>query len=94
MDAGVEEAEYDAAPDSALNATSTGQVLTSLHGRTVVQLNIDRAKKLLPASYFKLDTDPSQAKEKVRTQLAALLALPSKKTPFQAQVLSSNIRAC
>ena len=92
MEAGVEEAEYDATPDSALNATSTGQVLTSLHGRTVVQLNTDRAKKLLPVSYFKTDTDPSHATEKVRTQLTALLTLPSKKTPLQAQVLSSNLR--
>lgn len=92
MDAGVEEAEYDSAPDSALNATSTGQVATSLHGRTVVQLNTDRAKKLLPASYFKSDADPSNAREKVRTQLASLLTLPAEKTPLHDQILSSNIR--
>ncbi len=92
MDAGVEEAEYDAAPDSALDATSTGQVSTSLHSRTVVQLNTDRAKKLLPTPYFAVGADPSHATEKVRARLGALLALPSKKTPLQAQVLSSNIR--
>ncbi|MGB8481456.1 MAG: acetylxylan esterase [Acidobacteriaceae bacterium] len=92
MEAGVEEAEYDAAPDSALNATSTGQVLTSFHGRSVVQLNTDRAKNLLPVSYFKTEADPSNAREKVRTQLAKLLALPSQKIALQAQVLSSNIR--
>jgi cephalosporin-C deacetylase-like acetyl esterase len=92
MEAGVEEAEYDAEPDSALNATSTGQVLTSLHGRTVVQLNSDRSKKLLPASYFATGADPSHATEKLRTQLAALLTLPLEKAALQAQVLSSNIR--
>lgn len=92
MDAGVEEAEYDASPDSALNATSTGQVATSLHGRSVVQLNTDRAKKLLPASYFKTEADPSDAREKVRTQLARLLTLPPDKTALQAKILSSNIR--
>lgn len=30
MDAGVEEADFDASPDEALNCTNTGQVLTSL----------------------------------------------------------------
>lgn len=92
MEAGVEEAEYDAAPDSALNATSTGQVATSLRGRTVVQLNSDRAKSLLPASHFANGTDPSNATEKVRIQLASLLTLPPEKTPLRGQVLSSNIR--
>lgn len=92
MEAGVEEAEYDAAPDSALDSTSTGQVLTSLRGRTVVQLNTDRAKKLLPTTYFAVGADPSRATEKVRAQLAGLLALPPEKTALRAQVLSSNIR--
>ena len=93
MEAGVEEAEYDAAPDSALNATSTGQVLTSLHGRTVVELNTDRAKTLLPTSCFATGgLEPSDAREKVCTQLSKLLALPSEKTALHAQVFSSNIR--
>lgn len=92
MEAGVEEAEYDDVPDSALNATSTGQVTTSLHGRYVVQLNTDRAKKLFPPSYFKTETNPSDAREKVRTQLTKLLQLPSEKTALQAQALSTNIR--
>jgi cephalosporin-C deacetylase-like acetyl esterase len=93
MEEGVEEAAYDAAPDSALNATSTGQVSTSLHGRSVVQLNIDRASKLLPVSYFQTEgDDASSAREKVRTHLAKLLTLPSDKTALHAHVLSSNIR--
>lgn len=93
MDAGVEEADYDAAPDSALNATTTGQVSSSLGGRSVVQLNTDRARKILPVSPFRTDAaDPSRASKQVRTQLADLLALPSKRTPIHAQILSSNIR--
>ncbi|MHB1938550.1 MAG: alpha/beta hydrolase [Acidobacteriaceae bacterium] len=93
MDAGVEEDEYDAAPDSALNATPTGQVSTSLGGRSVVQLNADRARKLLPVSYFNnREADLSRASDKIRSQLTQLLALPAEKTPLRAQVLSSNIR--
>ena len=92
MEVGVEEAEYDDAPDRALNATTTGQVTTSLHGRSVVRLNTDRATKLLPASYFKTETDPSNAREKVRTQLTKLLALPLEKAALQSRVLSTNIR--
>ncbi len=93
MDAGVEEAAYDAAPDSVLNATSTGQVSTSLSGRSVVQLNIDRARQILPVSPFRTNlADPSSAREQVRTQLASLLALPSQRTPLRAKTLSSNLR--
>ena len=93
MDAGVEEAEYDAAPDSSLNVTSSGQVSTSLGGRSIVQLNTDRAAKLLPPSEFtNSENDPSRAREKVRGQLAALLALPREKSALRPQILSSNIR--
>lgn len=93
MDAGLEEAEYDAGPDSALNATTTGQVSTSLGGRSVVQLNSDRAEKLFPVSLFRTNlTDPSAARAQVQTQLSKLLALPSLRTPLQAQTLSSNVR--
>ena len=93
MDAGVEEAEYDAAPDSSLNVTSSGQVSTSLGGRSIVQLNTDRAAKLLPPSEFtNSENDPSRAREKVRGQLAALLALPREKSALRPQILSSNVR--
>ena len=93
MDAGVEEAEYDDGSDSALNATLTGQVSTSLRGRSVVQLNTDRAQRLLPASYF---SDPafnaSRAREKIRARLGHLLAPPPEKTELRAKTLSTNIR--
>ncbi len=91
--AGVEEAPFDAAPDSVLNATTTGQVSTSFQARSVVHLNADRAHQLLPASPFRSSpAEPSQAAEKIRTQLGTLLALPSTRTALHPQTLSSNIR--
>ena len=92
MDAGVDEAEYDDGPDSALNATTTGQVSTSLRGRSVVQLNSDRARNLLPASPFRTAANASSAGGQVRTQLTALLALPSQRTPLRGKTISSNVR--
>jgi cephalosporin-C deacetylase-like acetyl esterase len=92
MDAGVEEADFDASPDAALNCTITGQVLTSLGGRSIVQLNRDRAKELLPPSLFSIQgADPSSAREQVRAQLTKLLALPSQRTPLNAHTLSSDL---
>jgi hypothetical protein len=92
MDAGVEESEFDAFPDAALNCTTTGQVLTSLGGRSIVQLNRDRAKELLPPSLFSIQgADPSSAREQVRAQLTKLLALPSQRTPLNAHTLSSDL---
>jgi cephalosporin-C deacetylase-like acetyl esterase len=92
LDAGLDEVPYDAAPDEALNATATGQVSSSFHGRSVVQLNTDRAKQLLPASYFGANAaDPSRAREKVRAELSNLLALPSQKSALNARTLSTNL---
>ncbi|MGB8478316.1 MAG: acetylxylan esterase [Acidobacteriaceae bacterium] len=92
-EAGVDEAEYDASPDAALNCTTTGQVLTSLGGRSVVQLNSDFAKRLLPLSSFSAESaDLSVARERVCTQVAKLLALPSERTALRSQTLSSDIR--
>ncbi len=93
VDAGVEEAEYDAAPDSSLNVTSSGQVSTSFGGRSIVQLNTEQAAKLLPPSEFANGkSDTSQAGEKVRAGLTDLLALPPNKTALHSQILSSNVR--
>jgi cephalosporin-C deacetylase-like acetyl esterase len=92
MDAGVEEADFDASPDGALNCTTTGQVLTSLRGRSVVQHNRDRAKEVLPASLFSVQGgDPASARAQVRTQLGRLLALPSERTSLNDRTLSSNL---
>jgi cephalosporin-C deacetylase-like acetyl esterase len=92
MDAGLEEADFDASPDATLNCTTTGQVLTSLGGRSIVQLNRDRAKELLPSSLFLIQGgDPSSAREQVRAQLAKLLILPSQRTPLNDHTLSSDM---
>ncbi|MEO6910992.1 MAG: alpha/beta fold hydrolase [Edaphobacter sp.] len=91
MDAGVEEADFDASPEGTLNCTSTGQVLTSVGGRSVVQLNRERAEELLPPGPFSIQgADLSSAREQVRAQLAKLLALPSRRTPLNGSTLSSN----
>lgn len=93
LDAGVEEAEYDSAPDTLLNATETGQVSSSLNGRSVVQLNSDRAKELFPRSPFRSSpADPSPAIASIRTVLRQLLTLPSERTALRPRIVSSNIR--
>jgi cephalosporin-C deacetylase-like acetyl esterase len=90
MDAGVEENDFDASSEAELNCTTTGQVLTSLGGRSVVQLNRDRAKELLPPGLFCTPgADPSSAREQVRAQLAKLLAIPSKRSPLNDRILAS-----
>jgi len=92
IDADVEEADFEASPDADLNCTTTGQVLTSLGGRSIVQLNRDRAKELLPSSLFSIQVaDPSSAREQVRMQLATLLACPSKRAPLNGRTLSSSL---
>lgn len=90
MDTGVEEQDFDASPEADLNCTTTGQVLTSLGGRSVVQLNRDRVKELLPSGRFCTQgADPSSAREQVRAQLAKLLAIPSKRSPLNDRILAS-----
>jgi cephalosporin-C deacetylase-like acetyl esterase len=89
-DAGVDEANFDASPEGALDCTATGQVLTSLGGKSIVQLIRERAKVLPPPGPFSAQTDPSSAREQVRAQLTKLLALPAKRTPLNDRILSSN----
>lgn len=87
------EADFDSSPPGTLNCTSTGQVLTSLGGRSVVQVNIDRARQIMPESPFHGGAeDEAATKENVRSELAKLLALPRQRTAINAKVLSSNPR--
>jgi cephalosporin-C deacetylase-like acetyl esterase len=91
--AGTDEAEFDASPKGTLGCTSTGQVLTSLGGRSVVQVNVDRAREMMPESPFANGAaDKAGAARKVRGELGSLLALPGQRTPLQSKVLSSNRR--
>lgn len=89
-DAGVEEAEFDASPDGTLDCTATGQVLTSLGGKSIVQLIREQARVLLPSSPFGPQGDPSLARERAGAQLSKLLALPSERTPLNDRTLSSS----
>jgi cephalosporin-C deacetylase-like acetyl esterase len=81
------EAEFDQSPDSALLSTSTGQVLTSLGGRTAYRVNFDRLSKLEAAR-----NSASLNKDAVRHTLRELLALPSGKDEIRGTRLSTSTR--
>jgi cephalosporin-C deacetylase-like acetyl esterase len=92
-DAGTEEVEFDESSDAALNCTSTGEVLTSLGGRSVVQLITDRARAVIPPSPFQdPSVDMDGAREHIRAKLRSLLALPTERTPLRPAILSSGLR--
>ncbi len=92
-DAGDQEAEFDAFPPERLNATSTGQVLTSLGGRSVVQLTTDRARTIMQKSPFlNAPENTGSSKRKMQAAVIKLLALPQQRQPLQSRILSSNVR--
>ncbi|HEY3936075.1 MAG TPA: acetylxylan esterase [Bryobacteraceae bacterium] len=78
------EAEFDGSPDSALLSTSTGQILTSLGGRTAYQVNRDRLRQLETSRHSPLD------KREVRRTLRELLALPPRAGTVRSAVLSTS----
>lgn len=94
-DIGVDEAGFDALPPDALRCTRTGQVLTSLGGSSVVRLNADRARKVVPlplggSANFQ---EAQQRSARTRTQLRRLLSLPVSSLPLSPRTLSSgNLR--
>jgi cephalosporin-C deacetylase-like acetyl esterase len=90
---GTEEVEFIEATAGELNCTTTGQVLTSLGGRTVVQLSTDRLEKMQPAN--PPGNSPGGAKsfrEHAQNTLRHLLALPTRKTSLDSVTLSSHTR--
>jgi cephalosporin-C deacetylase-like acetyl esterase len=90
---GSEEAEFDSAPEEELNCTSTGQVLTSLGGRSVVDLNRDRVRALSSGGPLSSRVaDAGALRERIRDKLQGLLVLPSQHTPLNPRVLSTNTR--
>ena len=92
-DWGTTEAEFDESPPGALNCTSTGQVLTSLGGRSVVELNSDRLRTVTPADQpVHTPDEVKAARGRAQKTLKQLLALPAERTPLDARVLSSNTR--
>lgn len=89
--AGIEEAEFDAFPEERLNATSTGQVLTSLGGRSVVQLNTDRARIAIEKSPFRNGSiSKANLRRNAHDELTELLSLPKKRSPLHSRIRSSD----
>ena len=88
-DAGVDEAAFDLSPEEELNCTPTGQVLTSLGGRSLVQVNRDRAKEVTPPGIL-MSKDPAAARSQIRTGLTSLLNLPSDRAPVKGVTLSAD----
>ncbi|HEV2273742.1 MAG TPA: acetylxylan esterase [Acidobacteriaceae bacterium] len=90
-DAGVAEAPFDFSPNAELNCTATGQVLNSLGGRSLVQVNRDRAKEVTPPGILiRNGGDPSAARSQIRSELTTLLALPAERSALRAVTLSSE----
>ena len=87
------EAELDQIPEERLNATSTGQVLTSIGGRSVVQLNTDRARMVMEKSPFlNAPMNSANVRNQVKNELTGLLALPQQRSPLQSRIRSTNPR--
>jgi len=89
-DWGTEEADFDEAAPGELDCTATGQVLTSLGGRTVVQLNSDRLNSANSPQITL--SDIGTFRQSARGTLRRLLALPSEKSPLESATLSSHSR--
>ena len=91
-ESGTEEADFDKSAADALNCTSTGQVLTSLGGRSVVQLNADCLRTLAPANSSSTKPNDVMAfRDRAQRTLTELLALPTQRTPLNSRIISSNI---
>ena len=87
------EAELDQIPEERLHATSTGQVSTSIGGRSVVQLNTDRARTVLEKSpLHNASMNRASTRAQVKKELTGLLALPQQRTPLDSRVRSTNPR--
>ncbi len=92
-DWGTEETAFDESAPDALNCTTTGQVLTSLGGRSIVQLNTDHLRALAPANPLGSTVADAQAfRERARGTLEELLALPTERTALDPRTISSGAR--
>ncbi len=87
----IEEAPFQTIPSELLDCTSTGQVLTSIGGRSLLQINKDRARAVVPAHPDgSTSPDLRALREGVRAKLRNLLALPTDRSPLGSTTLSSN----
>jgi cephalosporin-C deacetylase-like acetyl esterase len=83
--AAPEEVEFEESPESALRCTTTGQVLTSMGGRAVFQVNYDRLRVIKQNAKGDLAD-----KQQVRKQIRQVLHLPSETAECKARSLSTN----
>ncbi|MDB5389291.1 MAG: alpha/beta hydrolase, partial [Planctomycetaceae bacterium] len=80
-----EEVAFEDAPPPSLWCTSTGQVLTSVGGRTAYQVNYDRY------CAGKSHSDGQERdKKQIQNDLHEVLNLPADSTPLRPTLLSSN----
>jgi len=79
------ESEFDQSPDSTLLSTSTGQILTSMGGRTAYRVNLDRLAGLEAARR----SAPGSKKE-IRQALRKLLALPARANTVPSTRLTTS----
>ncbi len=84
-DGPITEAPFMPFPDALLNATTTGQVATSVHSRTSVQIDRDRL-----ATLMKSRRAQAQDAGQLRSKLASLLALKTAGGTPASQVLSTT----
>jgi cephalosporin-C deacetylase-like acetyl esterase len=89
----VHEVDFDDSTPGTLNCTSTGQVLTSLGGRSVWQVSTDRARALIPPSpYRDGPPDLGSVRDEIRAKLRKLLALPEERGELKPATLASFVR--
>ncbi|HKT13404.1 MAG TPA: acetylxylan esterase [Terriglobia bacterium] len=88
---GTEDAPYDESPPGALRCTSTGQVLTSLGGRSIIDLNTERMRQVAPANPPARTPDEAKAmRARAQETLRKLLGLPAERAPLNPRIISSN----
>ena len=81
------EVALEEAPNTVLNCTSTGQILTSLGGRTAYQINYDRLKSIEGQR-----RSAEGGKEQVQQTLRTILGMPYGKGELKPTVLSRSKR--
>jgi len=91
-DTGVGETQPDQFPPGALSCTSTGQVLTSLGGRSVVQIRVDQANALMRSTQTNGPNSQTreQFREQIRAKLRQCLAMLPTHFPVEGRTLSSG----
>jgi cephalosporin-C deacetylase-like acetyl esterase len=78
----AEEIPFDDGPDSALWCTSTGQVLTSIGGRTAYQVSYDRLRSTRGEAKL-----TATSRDQIQSALRKILDIPSSSSPLRANSL-------